>query len=123
MRPSRTPMSRAPIPFWLTTVPLIRTQSKLGGMAVLSCSGAKAAYLTVCALASATGGVFPYEQESRHARGSRRHFRERSGFHLLSAGPADQRRRATWPERGALRGAAHAARQDPVRHDRRARLW
>src|ERR1700733_9326129 len=33
------------------------TQSKLGGMAVfLSCSGAKAAYLTVSALASATGG-------------------------------------------------------------------
>jgi hypothetical protein len=28
-------------------------------MAVLSCSGAKAAYLTVSALASATGGVFP----------------------------------------------------------------
>src|SRR5579863_9319489 len=57
IRPSRTPMSREPIPSWLTNVPLIRMQSKLGGMADLSCSDAKAAYLTVSALASATGGL------------------------------------------------------------------
>ena len=44
-------------PSWLTTVPLIKTQSKLGGMAVLSCRGAKAAYLTVSALASPTGAL------------------------------------------------------------------
>src|SRR5271167_3143446 len=57
IRPSRTPMSRTPIPSWLTTVPLARTQSKLGGIAfILSCSGAKAAYLTVSVHASATGG-------------------------------------------------------------------
>ena len=109
-----------PIPSWLTTVPLIRTQSKLGGMADLSCSGAKAAYLTGTALASATGGV-SHEQESRHARGSRRRFGERRGGDRLSAGPADQRRRAARARRSALCGAAHAAGQDPVRHDRRAR--
>ena len=39
----------------------------------------------------------------------------------LSAGPADQRRRAAGPKRSPLRGAAHAAGQDPVRHDRGAR--
>ena len=47
--------------------------------------------------------------------------RERRGCGRLSAGPLDQRRRAACPRRSALRGAAHAARQDPVRHDRRAR--
>ena len=60
-----------PVPSWLTTVPLMSTQSKLGGMAVLPCRDAKAAYLTVLLLASATGGV-PHEQKCRHARGSRR---------------------------------------------------
>ena len=36
-------------------------------------------------------------------------------------GLLDQRRRAARAGRSALRGAAHAAGQDPVRHDRRAR--
>jgi hypothetical protein len=61
---------------------LISTQSKLGGMS--SCSGAKPAY-----------GKRPCKrdrsrltQESRHARGSRRPFREGRGQPAF-AGPAD----------------------------------
>ena len=46
--------------------------------------------------------------------------RQRRGRGELSAGPADQRRRDARPGRGALRGAADAAGQDPVRHARRA---
>ena len=121
MRPSRTPMSRTPIAVLVDHGPVdedaIETR-RHGG--ILSCVSAKAAYLTVSVLASATGG------DSMHKKAAMLEdrgvvSRERRGCDRLSAGPADQRRRAARARRGALRGAALAAGQDPVRHDRRAR--
>ena len=79
-----------PTPSWLTTVPLVKTQSKLGGMAVLSCSGAEAADSTVSALASATGALSMHKKAATlEDRGVLS--RERRGCDDLLAGPLDQR--------------------------------
>ena len=57
MRPSRTPMSRETDPVVIDEGPIDQNAIETRGMADLSCSGAKRAYLTVSDLASATGAL------------------------------------------------------------------